>query len=149
MFMQLGVRESCFLLFLAIQLIPIVRFYSHSLDAQQHWSFESLDERFSWRMFSPLSRTLECRFEFLNDQRQRIDLATLYQKAWLDNLALCRHSVANSIVYDLCRKTNTSLIERKVSIRLKISSFKVFLYSLVRFSPLTTRDLIRYTRGGG
>jgi hypothetical protein len=132
--MQFKIRESCFVLFLALQLIPIVKFYSQSFDFDNRWSFESLDERFSWRMFSPLSRTLECRFEFLannsssnnNNTIQRVDLSSLYQKAWLDNLALCRQSVAAAIIDDLCKRDNsTRYIEQRVSIRLKLSSFKV------------------------
>jgi hypothetical protein len=125
--------EVWFQIFLCIQLIPIIHYYWYFVSDYHNnnqWSFESLDERFTWRMFSPLSRITRCKVEFTDTSSSSasttttlIELKLIYQKAWRELCDLCRRSVIESISADLCRRQVNSSISRLVSIRLLPNAF--------------------------
>lgn len=59
------------------------------------------DERFAWRMFSPLHYS-KCRIEFFSSNNTAIKLEPLFQTAWIDLLQMCRLSVMQSVTRHLC-----------------------------------------------
>ena len=60
------------------------------------------DERFAWRMFSPMRMT-QCKLAFTVDN-QPVDLGAQFHEAWIEIAQRGRSSVIDEMAHKLCRE---------------------------------------------
>ncbi|EGC29621.1 hypothetical protein DICPUDRAFT_42613 [Dictyostelium purpureum] len=69
------------------------------------------DERFVWRMFSPIAIDTKCSFEYYNSETfKKINYQTLYFKQWIDLMEMCRKPIIEEISKDLCLKNQNQIL---------------------------------------
>ena len=78
--------------FVLVQLLLPLHYYFARKDPH--------DERFAWRMFSPM-RMAKCRLGFTVD-KQPVDLGTRFHEAWIEVAQRGRVSVIEAMAHKLC-----------------------------------------------
>ena len=72
------------------------------LPLSYYWQDKVYDERFAWRMFSPVRMT-SCDFRLWHGEaRTRIKLSKNYHVVWINLAKRARMSVVNAIINDRC-----------------------------------------------
>ena len=83
-------------LFLACQLALPVSYYACRSDKN--------DERFAWRMFSPV-RMRDCRAGFsIGEKRRSVQLGSVFHEAWLALARRGRRGVVTAMARELCSR---------------------------------------------
>lgn len=86
-------RGRFILAFLVVQALAPLHYYTVRRDVH--------DERFAWRMFSPMRMT-QCRWAVSID-KQPITLGTQFHEAWLEMVGRGRMTVIEQMAAKLCR----------------------------------------------
>jgi len=97
-------RGRFIVVFLLVQLLLPLHYYVLGRDPH--------DERFAWRMFSPMRMT-ECRLAFSVD-KQQIDLGTRFHEAWIEVAQRGRAVVIEQMAKKLCTEHPGKAVEVKV-----------------------------------
>ena len=87
-------RGRFIIAFLAIQLLLPLRYYVAHRDPH--------DERFAWRMFSPM-RMARCQARFALDGKP-LDLGTVFHEAWIELAERGRFVVIEAMADHLCKQ---------------------------------------------
>lgn len=88
-------RHALMIAFLVLQALLPLRYYMGD---------DLFDERFAWRMFSPI-RTVKCRATFYDetgDRRARIPLTPRVHQVWINLVSRARRPVIDGIARDWC-----------------------------------------------
>lgn len=94
-------RGRFILAFLASQLLIPLHYYTVRTDPH--------DERFAWRMFSPM-RMARCQSQFTVD-RQPVVLGSNFHEAWLEMVDRGRMYVIEQMAHELCRDNPGKAVE--------------------------------------
>lgn len=94
-------RGRFILVFLALQLVIPLHYYVLRRDPH--------DERFAWRMFSPM-RMARCRAAYSID-KQPVNLGSQFHEAWIAIAERGRMVVAEQIAHTLCEKNPGKSVE--------------------------------------
>jgi len=97
-------RGRFILVFLAIQLLLPLHYYLLRHDPH--------DERFAWRMFSPMRMT-QCSPRFSID-KQPVALTTEFHEAWIEVAKRGRHAVLEGMAARLCKEHPGKPVELSV-----------------------------------
>jgi hypothetical protein len=73
------------------------------------WRHDPHDERFAWRMFSPM-RMIKCNPQFVTDGKA-IDLTAHFHEGWLDLAGRGRYAVLDAMGARLCDELPHKVIE--------------------------------------
>lgn len=65
---------------------------------------DQFDERFAWRMFSPLSQRTWCTTNFFDAKRKPIAVDKLFHSSWISLLSKCRAPVRCGMTAFLCQR---------------------------------------------
>lgn len=66
------------------------------------------DERFCWRMFSPIRQLQSCKVNFFWKNETLIKLEGIYRPTWTSLLSMCREEVIEAVSHDLCNSLGGS-----------------------------------------
>jgi hypothetical protein len=94
-------RGRFILAFLVVQLLLPLHYYTVRRDPH--------DERWAWRMFSPM-RMAKCRARFVLDN-QPVSLGTKFHEAWVSTAERGRMSVIEAMAARLCRENPGKPVE--------------------------------------
>ena len=95
-----SMRTVFIIVFLALQLGLPIRYYAGD---------DSYDERFAWRMFSPI-RLMKCRVSFTQESNNRRSTVVLKRKAhvlWINLMSRARMSVVEGFARHHCAELRT------------------------------------------
>jgi len=93
----MSTRAAWFIhLFVAVQLALPLSYYTCGADRY--------DERFAWRMFSPI-RMVRCRLQLaVGDERTPVSLYQTFHEAWVSTANRGRSEVVLAMAHHLCRQ---------------------------------------------
>jgi hypothetical protein len=100
-------RGRLILAWIAVQIALPVFYYRSRRDPH--------DERFAWRMFSPM-RMIQCQPQFLLDDKP-IDLGGKFHEAWIDIAGRGRFDVVEAMGARLCHDLPNKRIELRMQCR--------------------------------
>eukprot|EP01012_Entosiphon_sulcatum_P013053 TRINITY_DN18321_c0_g1_i1.p2 TRINITY_DN18321_c0_g1~~TRINITY_DN18321_c0_g1_i1.p2 ORF type:complete len:142 (-),score=20.09 TRINITY_DN18321_c0_g1_i1:37-462(-) len=117
---------TCFiLLVLGGQFLLAARYYYAVSVGPLDDPLRPFDERFAWRMFSPLSHLYHCRVEFHPKHHSGagappLALGRTHFLGWSDLLGMCRREAIEAVTRDLCERRNGDVL-RSIAVVAKAS----------------------------